>query len=90
MAQREAARDEIIRRCGKVSCRRFRHFLWGSAYGLLNRGMENYRVLVERPQEILTSASIDGRLGMLSPEGFLRDQERSAPDSSRRASRCCS
>lgn len=47
----EAARDEIIRRWGEALYRRFRLYLWGSAYAFLNRGMEAYRVLLERPQE---------------------------------------
>lgn len=46
----EAARDEIIQRWGEALYRRFRLYLWGSAYAFLNRGMEAYRVLLERPQ----------------------------------------
>jgi cyclopropane-fatty-acyl-phospholipid synthase len=45
----EAARDDIIRRWGEALYRRFRLYLWGSAYAFLNRGMEAYRVLLERP-----------------------------------------
>ncbi|KAF0101504.1 MAG: cyclopropane-fatty-acyl-phospholipid synthase [bacterium] len=47
----EAARDEITRRWGETLYRRFRLYLWGSAHAFLNRGMEAYRVLLERPHE---------------------------------------
>jgi cyclopropane-fatty-acyl-phospholipid synthase len=53
----EAARDEIIRRWGEPLYRRFRLYLWGSAYAFLNRGMEAYRVLLERPREQQSSSS---------------------------------
>jgi cyclopropane-fatty-acyl-phospholipid synthase len=45
----ELARDEIIARWGDALYRRFRLYLWGSAYAFLNRGMEAYRVVLERP-----------------------------------------
>jgi cyclopropane-fatty-acyl-phospholipid synthase len=47
----EAAKDEIVRRWGEGLYRRFRLYLWGSAYAFLNRGMEAYRVVLERPRE---------------------------------------
>jgi cyclopropane-fatty-acyl-phospholipid synthase len=47
----EAARDEIIERWGEALYRRFRLYLWGSAYAFLNHGMEAYRVVLERPQD---------------------------------------
>jgi cyclopropane-fatty-acyl-phospholipid synthase len=47
----ETARAEIIRRWGDELYRRFRLYLWGSAYAFLNRGMEAYRVVLERPRE---------------------------------------
>jgi cyclopropane-fatty-acyl-phospholipid synthase len=47
----EAARDEIVRRWGEALYRRFRLYLWGSAFAFLNRGMEAYRVVLERPRE---------------------------------------
>ncbi|QSA97741.1 class I SAM-dependent methyltransferase [Methylococcus sp. EFPC2] len=47
----EAARDEIIRRWGDALYRRFRLYLWGSAYAFLSRGMEAFRVVLERPKE---------------------------------------
>jgi cyclopropane-fatty-acyl-phospholipid synthase len=48
----EAAREEIIHRWGEALYRRFRLYLWGSAHAFLNRGMEAYRVVLERPQEV--------------------------------------
>jgi cyclopropane-fatty-acyl-phospholipid synthase len=47
----EAARDEIIHRWGEALYRRFRLYLWGSGWAFLNRGMEAYRVVLERPGE---------------------------------------
>jgi cyclopropane-fatty-acyl-phospholipid synthase len=47
----EVARDDIIGRWGEALYRRFRLYLWGSAYAFLNRGMEAYRVVLERPRE---------------------------------------
>ena len=47
----EAAREEITRRWGEALYRRFRLYLWGSAYAFLNRGMEAYRVVLERPRD---------------------------------------
>ena len=47
----ESAQDEIIGRWGEALYRRFRLYLWGSAYAFLNRGMEAYRVILERPRE---------------------------------------
>ncbi|MCF7980912.1 MAG: class I SAM-dependent methyltransferase [Pseudomonadales bacterium] len=46
----EAARDEIISRWGEMLYRRFRLYLWGSAYAFLSRGMDAYRVVLQRPQ----------------------------------------
>lgn len=46
----EAAREEITRRWGMALYRRFQLYLWGSAYSFLNRGMEAYRVVLERPR----------------------------------------
>ena len=48
----ESARDEIIERWGEALYRRFRLYLWGSAYAFLNRGLEAYRVLLERPHAV--------------------------------------
>lgn len=46
----EAARDEIISRWGEELYRRFRLYLWGSAYAFLSRGMDAYRVILQRPE----------------------------------------
>ena len=46
----EAARDDIIRRWGEQLYRRFRLYLWGSTFAFLNRDMEAYRVILERPR----------------------------------------
>jgi len=47
----EAARDEIISRWGEMLYRRFRLYLWGSAYAFLSRGMDAYRVVLQRPED---------------------------------------
>ena len=46
----EAAREEIIRRWDEALYRRFRLYLWGSAFAFLKRGMEAYRMVLERPR----------------------------------------
>lgn len=47
----DAAREEIISRWGEMLYRRFRLYLWGSAYAFLSRGMEAYRVVLQRPAD---------------------------------------
>lgn len=47
----ESARADIIRRWGDEMYRRFRLYLWGSAYAFLSHGMEAYRVVLESPRE---------------------------------------
>lgn len=47
----DRARDEIVRHWGEMLYRRFRLYLWGSAYAFLSRGMDAYRVLLERPRD---------------------------------------
>jgi cyclopropane-fatty-acyl-phospholipid synthase len=47
----EAARDEIVRRWGEALYRRFRLYLWGSAFAFLNLGMDAYRVVLELRRE---------------------------------------
>lgn len=42
--------DEIINRWGDMLYRRFRLYLWGSAYAFLSHGMDAYRVVLERPR----------------------------------------
>jgi cyclopropane-fatty-acyl-phospholipid synthase len=44
----EAARDEITARWGETLYRRFRLYLWGSAHAFMTRGMDAYRVVLER------------------------------------------
>lgn len=46
----EAARDDIIDRWGEELYRRFRLYLWGSTFAFLNRDMEAFRVILERPR----------------------------------------
>lgn len=46
----DSARDEIIARWGDTLYRRFRLYLWGSAYAFLSRSMDAYRVVLERPE----------------------------------------
>jgi len=48
----EQAQDVIIQRWGEALYRRFRLYLWGSAYAFHNRGMEAYRVVLERPRAV--------------------------------------
>jgi len=47
----DAARDEIIRRWGEALYRRFRLYLWGSAYAFLSRSADAYRLVLERPPD---------------------------------------
>ena len=45
----EAAREEIVGRWGEALYRRFRLYLWGSAFAFRNRDLEAYRVVLEKP-----------------------------------------
>jgi cyclopropane-fatty-acyl-phospholipid synthase len=45
----DAAWGEITRLWGEALYRRFRLYLWGSAYAFFTRGMDAYRVVLERP-----------------------------------------
>ncbi len=45
----ESARKDIVARWGEPLYRRFRLYLWGSAYAFLHRDMDAYRVVLERP-----------------------------------------
>jgi cyclopropane-fatty-acyl-phospholipid synthase len=47
----ESARDEIVSRWGETLYRRFHLYLWGSAYAFLSRGMDAYRVVLQRPED---------------------------------------
>lgn len=42
-------RDETVHRWGEMLYRRFRLYLWGSAYAFKSGGMDAYRVVLERP-----------------------------------------
>ncbi|HEY9052230.1 MAG TPA: class I SAM-dependent methyltransferase [Gammaproteobacteria bacterium] len=46
----ESASDDIINRWGDMLYRRFRLYLWGSAYAFLSRSMDAYRVVLQRPE----------------------------------------
>jgi cyclopropane-fatty-acyl-phospholipid synthase len=48
----EAVREEIIDRWSETLYRRFHLYLWGSAYAFLSRGMDAYRVVLERPRQV--------------------------------------
>ena len=48
----DAAREEIVRRWGEKVYRIFRLYLWGSSYSFFNRGMDAFRVVLERPGDI--------------------------------------
>lgn len=47
----DAAREEIARRWGEKVYRIFRLYLWGAAYSFFDRGMDAFRVVLERPGE---------------------------------------
>lgn len=45
----DAERDEIVKRWGEKVYRIFRLYLWGSSYSFFNRGMDAFRLVLERP-----------------------------------------
>ncbi|MGA7966430.1 MAG: class I SAM-dependent methyltransferase [Gammaproteobacteria bacterium] len=47
----QAARDEIISRWGEMLYRRFRLYLWGSAQAFFSRGLDAYRMVLQRPED---------------------------------------
>jgi cyclopropane-fatty-acyl-phospholipid synthase len=47
----ESARDEVISRWGETLYRRFRLYLWGSAFAFLSRRIDAYRVVLQRPED---------------------------------------
>lgn len=53
----DRASDEIIRRWGEPLYRRFRLYLWGSAYAFFSRGMDAYRVVLERPATLFANGN---------------------------------
>jgi cyclopropane-fatty-acyl-phospholipid synthase len=47
----DAERDEIVQRWGERLYRIFRLYLWGSSYSFFTRGMDAFRVVLERPSD---------------------------------------
>lgn len=47
----DAQREEFVRRWGEKSYRIFRLYLWGASHAFYSRGMEAFRVVLERPGE---------------------------------------
>jgi cyclopropane-fatty-acyl-phospholipid synthase len=45
----DAEREEIVRRWGEKVYRIFRLYLWGASHSFFNRGMDAFRVVLERP-----------------------------------------
>ena len=43
-------RDEVVRRFGEHNFRRFRLYLWGSAYEFLSGSLDCYRIVMRSPQ----------------------------------------
>lgn len=48
----DAAREEIVKRWGDKVYRIFRLYLWGSSHSFFNRGLDAFRVVLERPGDI--------------------------------------
>lgn len=48
----DAEREEIVERWGERVYRIFRLYLWGSSYSFFTRGMDAFRVVLERPQDM--------------------------------------
>jgi len=48
----DAAREEIVRRWGEKVYRTFRLYLWGASHAFFSRGMEAFRVVLERPEDM--------------------------------------
>jgi cyclopropane-fatty-acyl-phospholipid synthase len=46
----DAARDEIVSQYGEKVYRIFRLYLWGAAHSLYTRGLDAFRVVLERPE----------------------------------------
>jgi cyclopropane-fatty-acyl-phospholipid synthase len=47
----DARREEIVKRWGERVYRIFRLYLWGSSYSFFTRGMDAFRVVMERPED---------------------------------------
>ncbi|MBA6391196.1 class I SAM-dependent methyltransferase [Colwellia sp. BRX10-3] len=52
----EGARDEIVTRWGEMLYRRLRLYLWGSAQAFLSHEMDAYRVVLEFPNDSVSSS----------------------------------
>lgn len=48
----DAQREEIVMRWGERVYRIFRLYLWGSSYSFFTRGMDAFRVVLERPEDM--------------------------------------
>jgi len=46
----DAAHEEIVQRWGEKVYRIFRLYLWGASHSFFNRGMDAFRVVLERPK----------------------------------------
>jgi len=47
----DAQREEIVKRWGERVYRIFRLYLWGSSYSFFTRGLDAFRVVLERPED---------------------------------------
>ena len=56
----DAEREDIVKRWGERVYRIFRLYLWGSSYSFFSRGMDAFRVVLERPEDMRRDSS---RLG---------------------------
>lgn len=57
----DAAREEIVKRWGEKVYRIFRLYLWGSSHSFFNRGMDAFRVVLERPEDMARNNSHLGK-----------------------------
>lgn len=53
----DAKREEIVRRWGERVYRIFRLYLWGSSYSFFTHGMDAFRVVLERPEDMRRHSS---------------------------------
>lgn len=53
----DAEREEIVKRWGERVYRIFRLYLWGSSYSFFSRGMDAFRIVLERPEEMGRNSS---------------------------------
>lgn len=52
-----AERDEIVKHWGEKVYRAFRLYLWGASYSFVSRGMDAFRVVLERPEDMRCNSS---------------------------------